>query len=87
MKTFMQTLALTCLAVAVHAKKTMEEYCWENGYAVQEYTVVTPDDYILSIYRIPGLLSDIGKKVNKPAVLMMHGLDADMTQWIANKDP
>lgn len=53
---------------------------------MEKYTVVTPDDYILSLYRIPGTFAELGADVQKPAVLMMHGLDADMTQWVLNDE-
>ena len=45
---------------------------------------MTEDQYILSLYRIPGKFSEIGQPVTKPAVLMMHGLDSDMMQWVIN---
>ena len=66
----------------------MEQICQENGFAVEKYTVVTPDDYILSLYRIPGTFDELGKKkqAQKPAVLMMHALDADMMQWVMNDE-
>ena len=50
----------------------MEEICQENGFGTESYTLVTPDDYVLSIYRIPGTFSEMQKGVKKPAVLMMH---------------
>ena len=75
------------MAAVVHAKKTMEELCLENGYAIESYTVLTPDDYVLSLYRIPGTVNEIGTEVKKPAVLMVHGLDADSMQWVGNLDP
>jgi len=36
------------------------------------------------MYRVPGKLSEIGQPIQKPAVLMMHGLFCDMNFWIAN---
>ena len=67
-------------AQAIDAGKTMEQICLENGFSMESYTVVTPDDYILSLYRIPGTFNELTNNsgTQKPAVLMMHGLDADM---------
>ena len=54
------------------AFRSMEEICQENGFGTESYTLVTPDDYVLSLYRIPGTFSEMQKGVKKPAVLMMH---------------
>ena len=76
---------------AIDAGKTMEQVCLENGYSIEKYTVVTDDDYILSLYRIPGTFKETAeaKKQSKnaspkPAVLMMHGLDSNHMQWVMN---
>lgn len=48
---------------------------YKNGYAMEHYSVVTKDDFVLSIYRIPGKLLSKEQGVlakGKPAVLMMH---------------
>lgn len=45
---------------------------YKNGYAMEHYSVVTKDDFVLSIYRIPGKLSKDKVEKGKPAVLMMH---------------
>ena len=66
------------------AFKTMEEICHENGFGTESYTLVTPDDYILSLYRIPGTFSEMQQQVKKPAVLMMHAQDCDMMEWVWN---
>ena len=73
-------------AFAIDAGKTMEQVCLENGFVLEKYTVVTDDDYILSLYRIPGTFSDLQETdaTTKPAVLMMHGLDSDAMQWVMN---
>jgi lysosomal acid lipase/cholesteryl ester hydrolase len=44
--------------------------------------VVTKDGYILDLYRIPGRIGD--SNLAKPAVLLQHGLGADMMQWVMN---
>ena len=55
----MAALALSSTTLAaIDAGKTMEEICLENGFAVEKYTVVTEDEYILSLYRIPCTFSE-----------------------------
>lgn len=45
---------------------------------------MTPDDYVLSLYRIPGTFSEMQADAKKPAVLMMHAQDCDMMEWVWN---
>ncbi|KAJ6657783.1 hypothetical protein lerEdw1_001970 [Lerista edwardsae] len=46
------------------------------GYPSEEYEVLTEDGYYLSVNRIPG--------GSKAAILLMHGLTLDGSNWIAN---
>ena len=48
------SLAVLGTVQAIDAGKTMEEVCLENGFAVESYTLVTEDSYVVSLYRIPG---------------------------------
>ena len=71
------------------AFKTMDQICNENGFVTEQYTVQTEDDYILTLYRIPGSASEMlygVKNEQKPAVLMMHAQDADMMEWVVNSE-
>lgn len=43
---------------------------------------MTDDGYILSVYRIPGKLQ--GTEEPGPPVLLMHGIESDMMQWVFN---
>ena len=52
------SIAALGVQAVMDAGKTMEQICLENGFAVESYTVVTEDDYILSLYRIPGTFKD-----------------------------
>ena len=46
---------------------------------------MTKDDYLLTLYRIPGEFAEAkAKTTQKPAVLMLHSQDWDMTQWVTN---
>lgn len=62
----------------------MEAICLENGFQTESYTVTTEDDYILSLYRIPGMAAEVPSDKPKPVVLMMHGMDSDMMEWVMN---
>jgi len=55
---------------------------FENGFAAEQYTVVTDDGYVSQLYRIPGKFGEKGN--GKPAVLMMHGMECDMNFWTVN---
>ena len=46
--------------------------------------MITLDGYVSQIYRIPGKAGE--QFVNKPAVLMMAGIECDMNFWTSN-DP
>ena len=65
------------------AFKTMEQIANEHGFKCEKTQVVTDDGYILGIYRIPGKLSGSAKP--GPPVLLQHGLEADMMQWVYNE--
>ena len=38
--------------------KSLKEIVQENGYAYEEYTIVTKDSYVLTLHRIPGRLGE-----------------------------
>ena len=74
------------VATAIDAGKSFEELCFENGFTSEQYTVVTEDDYILSLYRIPGTFADLKEPQDtaKPVVLFVHALDANMMEYVLN---
>ena len=81
--------AITALSLLleVHASdafKTMEEYCQENNFKVESYNITTSDDYILSLYRIPGMIGEVEPSTPKPVVHFQHGWNGDMMQWVIN---
>ena len=51
-------LSLAAAVVDPDISKSFEEICEENGFASENYTLTTTDGYILSMYRIPGTISD-----------------------------
>ena len=62
--------ALASFAVAVMATvnalnpekddlRQFREIVHENGYSLEHYSLVTKDDYILTIYRIPGKFAEL----------------------------
>ena len=60
-----------------------------HGYASEAYTIITDDGYVEQIFRLPGKIGDEniplkGKKAEKPAVLMLHGLECDLNFWTIN---
>lgn len=62
--------------------KSLKEIVQENGYAYEEYTIVTKDSYVLTLHRIPGRLGEAQTK--KPVVYLQHGMDSDAFQWVIN---
>ena len=51
-------LSLAAAVVDPDVTKSFEEICEENGFATENYSLTTPDGYILSMYRIPGTVSN-----------------------------
>ena len=80
--------AVTCNAINPEKDdlRQFQEIVFENGYAMEHYSIVTSDEYVLTLYRIPGKFSELKtpKAEAKPAVLMLHSQDWDMTQWVTN---
>ena len=87
-RVLIQAASLALSATAFYhsgdAFKSLEEIAQENGFGTESYTLVTPDDYVLSLYRIPGTFSEMQQGTKKPAVLMMHAQDCDHMEWVWN---
>ncbi|KAK0162683.1 hypothetical protein PV327_006439 [Microctonus hyperodae] len=52
------------------------------GYVAEEHTVVTADEYILTVHRIRGSFWSPINKQKKPVVLFLHGMMAASDVWI-----
>ncbi|XP_044249359.1 lipase 3-like [Drosophila takahashii] len=57
-----------------------------HNYPVKEHTVHTPDDYILTIYRIPTTpkRNHQNQTAEKPVVFLQHGILCASDDWIIN---
>ncbi|KAI6212984.1 hypothetical protein M3Y94_00095000 [Aphelenchoides besseyi] len=52
------------------------------GYPAEEIYVVTDDNYILTMHRIP--YGKDGPSPNRPAIFLQHGLEDSSFSWVAN---
>ena len=73
------------LALPSDTFKTFEQLVNDNGFRSESYNVTTTDGYILSLYRIPGVINEDEDTV-RPAVLMVHGQECDMMEWLWNTE-
>ncbi|GIY12033.1 gastric triacylglycerol lipase [Caerostris darwini] len=56
-----------------------------KGYPVEDYTVQTPDGYLLSVQRIPfGRVKHYNPKFEKKVVFLQHGLLSSSNDWVIN---
>ncbi|KAJ8737993.1 hypothetical protein PYW08_000588 [Mythimna loreyi] len=62
--------------VPVDARLNITQLARKYGYILQEHTVITEDEYVLHIHRIPNF-----QKRNGPIVLLMHGLLESSDSW------
>ena len=65
MKRFMQIVAPFAILAVVGAMnpekddmRQFQEIVFENGYSLEHYSLVTKDDYVLTLYRIPGKFAE-----------------------------
>ena len=63
--------------------KTFEELCEENGFQHEKHKVITEDGYILSLWRIPGLIEEGDlSDTSKTPVIFQHGLLDSAIGWM-----
>lgn len=67
------------------AKASFQQLCTENGFQSEQHTVTTADGYILTMFRIPGLINETPGTPKQP-LLMHHGLLDCSDTWVVN-DP
>ena len=58
-------------------------YITNEGYKFEEHQITTEDGYILSVWRIPGKLSQ--KNINQTPTILQHGLLDDSWTWFMLK--
>lgn len=66
------------------SQTTMEftaELILKDGYTVEEHKVITPDGYILTVYRVPGGPVD-PPRPGKLVVFVQHGLLSSSADWM-----
>lgn len=66
------------------SKRTFGEICAENGFDFETHQVTTEDGYILSVFRIPGMVNEETANSPKPPILMQHGILDSAYCWIVN---
>lgn len=49
-----------------------------EGYTVEQHETVTPDGYVLTMFRIPGSPAN----ASRPVVFLQHGLLCSSTDWL-----
>lgn len=78
-------LAVALAATDPDALRTFPELCQAHGFRVETHNVTTEDGYILTLFRIPGLAGE-EITLDKPTVLMMHGLIDSADTFIVNDE-
>ena len=65
--------------------KNFEQIVTEAQFKFEEYFVTTEDGYILSLWRIPGIINESQSEIKKPPVLFLPGLMAASYNWVDNR--
>ena len=65
---------------------TFDQICTNNGYQFESHFTTTDDGYILNLFRIPGLKSELGKryKEKKSPIFFQHGIVDSADAFIMN---
>ena len=73
---------LVAAVVANDSDRTFQEICAENAFQYETHTVYTEDDYILTVFRIPG--TEGASPAGRPPILLQHGILDSANCWIMN---
>ena len=76
---FTATLAVTGAMSAITPSDTFEGYVTSQGFPVERHTVLTADNYNLTLFRLPSR-----NGTGAPAVLLQHGILASCWCWVAS---
>ncbi|XP_037904460.1 lipase 3-like [Hermetia illucens] len=68
-------------AIDAELKKAIHRATKNDGYPLEEHSVVTEDGYILTVHRIPYAKNNKAVE-NKPVVFLQHGLLSCSYHWI-----
>ena len=60
--------------------KSPAEYLLSYGYNFEEHKVMTPDGYILTLWRIPKKLNE--RRTRRPPILLQHGVIDNSFSWL-----
>ncbi len=74
----------------IDINKNTQEMAIAHGYPAENYTVDTADEYILTIFRIPGKKGetlDHAKKHPRQPVILQHGLIDSSDTFLINENP
>ena len=70
--------------------RNTKEMAEAHKYACETYTVITPDGYILKLFRIPGHQNEVlmkAKRLHKQPVLLQHGMLDSSDTFLINESP
>ncbi len=62
------------------SNRSVAEYLLSYGYNFEEHKIVTPDGYILTLWRIPKRVTD--RRRNRPPILLQHGVLDNSFSWL-----
>ena len=70
--------------INLDARRTVPEIIMHAGYNIEIHKIKTEDDYINTVWRIPGKMgsNDAAKPYQKPPVIVQHGFTDNSALWL-----